>query len=125
MSINVKVAQLLYALRVSNKKTQTRVGQSMNVTFQQVQKYEKMINLIPITKLEKFCSYFKITISDFFNLDAYSIIDSGNLTEGQKLKHHNQLSELEMLNLLERKANDKGGSKKDMAGESISQRAHI
>ena len=67
MSINVKVAQLLYAIRVSNKKTQMKVGQSMNVTFQQVQKYEKMINLIPITKLEKFCSYFKITISDFFN----------------------------------------------------------
>ncbi len=125
MSINVKVAQLLYAIRVSNKKTQMKVGQSMNVTFQQVQKYEKMINLIPITKLEKFCSYFKITISDFFNLDAYSIIDSGNLTEGQKLKHHNQLSELEMLNLLERKANDKGGSKENMAGESISQRTYI
>tara|TARA_Y100000004_G_C8831234_1_gene376269 strand:+ start:444 stop:821 length:378 start_codon:yes stop_codon:yes gene_type:complete len=125
MSINVKVAQLLYALRVSNKKTQSKVGQSMNVTFQQVQKYEKMINLIPITKLEKFCSYFKITISDFFNLDAYSIIESCTLTEGQKLKHNNQLSELEMLNLLERKANDKGGSKEDMAGESISQGTHI
>ena len=125
MSINVKVAQLLYALRVSNKKTQSKVGQSMNVTFQQVQKYEKMINLIPITKLEKFCSYFKITISDFFNLDAYSIIESCTLTEGQKFKHNNQLAELEMLNQLERKANDKGGSKEDMVGESIGQRAHI
>ena len=125
MSINVKVAQLLYALRVSNKKTQTQVGQSMNVTFQQVQKYEKMINLIPITKLEKFCNYFKITLSEFFNLDAYAIIESCTLTEGQKFKHNNQLQELEMLNKLERKANDKSGSQKDMVGESISQRTYI
>jgi transcriptional regulator with XRE-family HTH domain len=125
MSINLKVAQLIYAIRVTNKKTQTRVAQIMGCTFQQVQKYEKLINKISITKLEKFCNFFDITLSNFFNMEPYSIIETSKLSDSQKINLGSKIQELEMLDKLERSANDKGGSNKDMVGESVSERTHI
>lgn len=125
MSINLKVAQLIYAIRVTNKKTQTRVAQIMGCTFQQVQKYENLINKISITKLEKFCNFFDITLSNFFNMEPYSIIEASKLSDSQKINFGSKIQELEMLDKLERSANDKGGSNKDMVRESVSERTHI
>ena len=50
----------LKKIRLVNKMTQTRVAKTINVTFQQIQKYEKGLNICSPVKL--------LALSDYFNL---------------------------------------------------------
>ena len=50
----------LKKIRLVNKMTQTRVAKTINVTFQQIQKYEKGLNICSPIKL--------LALSDYFNL---------------------------------------------------------
>ena len=50
----------LKKIRLVTKMTQTRVAKSINVTFQQIQKYEKGLNICSPIKL--------LALSDYFNL---------------------------------------------------------
>ena len=56
--------------------TQTAVAKSINTTFQQVQKYEKGTNRIPIISLVKIAKFLERPLSyflnDFNSLDSYS-----------------------------------------------------
>jgi hypothetical protein len=58
-------------------------------------------------------------------MEPYSIIETSKLSDSQKINLGSKIQELEMLDKLERSANDKGGSNKDMVGESVSERTHI
>ena len=83
----LQIAQMLYAQRVSKKKTQTQAGNVLGVTFQQFQKYEKGANGIPSTKLMKFCNHYKINVSEFQNGDPYGVIESSDMHPAVKQKH--------------------------------------
>ena len=50
----------LKKIRLVNKMTQTRVAKTINVTFQQIQKYEKGLNICSPIKL--------LALSDYFNV---------------------------------------------------------
>ena len=50
----------LKKIRLVNKMPQTRVSKAINVTFQQIQKYEKGLNICSPIKL--------LALSDYFNL---------------------------------------------------------
>ena len=50
----------LKKIRMVNKMTQTRVAKAINITFQQVQKYEKGQNLINPIKLLALSQYFNV-----------------------------------------------------------------
>jgi transcriptional regulator with XRE-family HTH domain len=50
--------------------TQTKVAKAINVTFQQIQKYEKGINGVSSVRLLQLASYLKVPINYFF--DNYS-----------------------------------------------------
>ncbi len=56
--------------------TQTAVAKAANTTFQQVQKYEKGINRIPLINLVKIAKFLERPLSyflnDFDSLDSYS-----------------------------------------------------
>ena len=52
----------LRKIRLVNKLTQTRVAKAINVTFQQVQKYEKGSNLANPIRLLALTQYFNLTI---------------------------------------------------------------
>jgi len=52
----------LKKIRLVNKLTQTRVAKAINVTFQQVQKYEKGQNLANPIRLLALTQYFNLTI---------------------------------------------------------------
>jgi transcriptional regulator with XRE-family HTH domain len=52
----------LKKIRLVNKLTQTRVAKAINVTFQQVQKYEKGSNLANPIRLLALTQYFNVTI---------------------------------------------------------------
>jgi transcriptional regulator with XRE-family HTH domain len=53
--------------------TQTKVAKAINVTFQQIQKYEKGINGVSATRLLQLSNYLKVPVSYFFdNYAEYS-----------------------------------------------------
>ena len=47
--------------------TQTKVAKAINVTFQQIQKYEKGINGVSSLRLLQLASYLKVQINYFFD----------------------------------------------------------
>ena len=60
--------------------TQTKVAKAINVTFQQIQKYEKGINGVSSTRLLQLSNYLKVPIDYFFNNYA-EYLDSTNKTQ--------------------------------------------
>ena len=127
MKTEVLIAQNLFAIRVTNKKTQTWVSNQIGVTFQQVQKYEKTINSISVVRLLKFCEVFEINIGDFLNSNAHIIIQESKLDKFTKEKCFLQLQQIEINHkyLTERKEHDKGRSNKDMVGQSLDPRTYL
>jgi len=67
---NLKIATCIIGLqlrkiRLMRGKTQSRVAKAVNVTFQQIQKYERGQNAISINIMMKLCEYLDVSV-DFF-----------------------------------------------------------
>jgi DNA-binding XRE family transcriptional regulator len=67
---NLKIATCIIGLqlrkiRLMRGKTQSRVAKAVNVTFQQIQKYERAQNAISINIMMKLCEYLDVSV-DFF-----------------------------------------------------------
>jgi transcriptional regulator with XRE-family HTH domain len=61
--------------------TQTKVAKAINVTFQQIQKYEKGTNGVSSTRLLQLANYLKVAVNYFFeDFSEYSI----NLEKSQE-----------------------------------------
>ena len=67
---NKHLGEMLKKRRLALGLTQTKVAKAINVTFQQIQKYEKGINGVSSVRLLQLASYLKVPISYFF--DDYS-----------------------------------------------------
>ena len=52
--------------RLSLGLTQTKVAEAINVTFQQIQKYEKGTNGVSSNRLMQLSNYLKVPITYFF-----------------------------------------------------------
>ena len=64
--------------------TQTKVAKAINVTFQQIQKYEKGINGVSSVRLLQLANYLKVPINYFFdNYPEY--LDSLGKTAGDHM----------------------------------------
>lgn len=64
--------------RITSKKrlvTQSDLARACNVTFQQIQKYEKATNKIPLDKLLKVAKYLDTPLLDFIPKEETSVID--------------------------------------------------
>tara|TARA_B100000029_G_scaffold97814_1_gene88079 strand:+ start:428 stop:781 length:354 start_codon:yes stop_codon:yes gene_type:complete len=61
-------ANLRY-IRVHRGLTQTKVAQAINVTFQQMQKYEAGANCINVWRLNQLSKYLKFSINDILDPD--------------------------------------------------------
>ena len=62
--------------------TQTKVAQAINVTFQQIQKYEKGTNGISSLRLMQLSNFLKVPVVYFFeDFAGYSNTTSENATE--------------------------------------------
>ena len=66
-------------IRLMRKKSQMRLAKALNVTFQQIQKYEKGKNATSHKNLKKICEYLDISI-DYFSKP----LDDLNLTFNKK-----------------------------------------
>ena len=65
-NFNLHLGKKLRMRRLSLGLTQTKVAEAINVTFQQIQKYEKGTNGVSSIRLLQISNYLKVSISYFF-----------------------------------------------------------
>ena len=100
-NFNIHLGKKLRMRRLSLGLTQTKVANAINVTFQQIQKYEKGTNGVSSSRLMQLSNFLKVPINYFYEGYAgfQATIDStddlnysfliktfGRLSENQKLK---------------------------------------
>ncbi len=66
-NFNKHLGNMLKMRRLALGLTQTKVAKAINVTFQQIQKYEKGINGVSSIRLLQLSNYLKIPINYFFD----------------------------------------------------------
>jgi len=64
------VGQNIRIFRMAKGISQTELGNSVGVTFQQIQKYEKGANRVGSSRLAKIAAILKVPISNFFDNSA-------------------------------------------------------
>ena len=105
LELNQHLGKQLRARRSSLGLTQTQVARAINVTFQQIQKYEKGTNGVSSSRLLQLAKFLKVPIKYFFeefkdfqNLDSQMKNDNsletfvGKLSEVEKEKLLNILN---------------------------------
>ena len=65
-NFNVHLGKKIRMRRLSLGLTQTKVAQAINVTFQQIQKYEKGTNGVSSSRLMQLSQFLKVPITYFF-----------------------------------------------------------
>ena len=65
-SFNIHLGKKLRIRRLSLGLTQTKVAQAINVTFQQIQKYEKGTNGISSLRIMQLANFLKVPVVFFF-----------------------------------------------------------
>ena len=65
-NFNIHLGKKLRLRRLSLGLTQTKVAQAINVTFQQIQKYEKGTNGVSSSRLMQLAQFLKVPIIYFF-----------------------------------------------------------
>ena len=73
---NKHLGEMLKKRRLALGLTQTKVAKAINVTFQQIQKYEKGTNGVNSIRLLQLSNYLKVPISYFFE-DFATYLQSG------------------------------------------------
>jgi transcriptional regulator with XRE-family HTH domain len=119
MDNRTKIASMLVAYRYAKKQSQMKVANKLQVTFQQVQKYEKNINGLSADKLLLFCDAYQIPLASFQFGDAYQILDGADIEISKKEKA------MILIDKLEVKYNDKSRSNENMVGKSFSPRSYL
>ncbi|WP_413207752.1 helix-turn-helix domain-containing protein [Rhodospirillum sp. A1_3_36] len=75
--IDVAIGQRIRTLRRVRGITQTKLGEALGVSFQQIQKYEKGVNTLGPSQLVRLSSYFDVPVSRLF--DGMEIDIDGNV----------------------------------------------
>ena len=78
-NFNIHLGKKLRMRRLSLGLTQTKVAQAINVTFQQIQKYEKGTNGVSSNRLMQLSQFLKVPIIYFF--EDYKEFKDVNSTE--------------------------------------------
>ena len=78
-NFNIHLGKKLRLRRLSLGLTQTKVAQAINVTFQQIQKYEKGTNGVSSNRLMQLSHFLKVPITFFF--EDYKDFKNLNLSE--------------------------------------------
>jgi transcriptional regulator with XRE-family HTH domain len=101
MNVKLQIASMLVAHRYAKKQTQTQVAKKLGVSFQQVQKYEKIINGISSEKLLEFCSAYSIPLQSFQDGDPYQVLEGADISILEKEKALSKIEKLTYENELE------------------------
>ena len=65
-NFNTHLGKKLWMRRLSLGLTQTKVANAINVTFQQIQKYEKGTNGVSSSRLMQLASFLKVPVNYFY-----------------------------------------------------------
>ena len=93
-NFNIHLGKKLRMRRLSLGLTQTKVAQAINVTFQQIQKYEKGTNGVSSIRLLQLSNYLKVPISYFFEDYSEYLINLEKSKEGHMNVNYNFLVKL-------------------------------
>ena len=93
-NFNIHLGKKLRMRRLSLGLTQTKVAQAINVTFQQIQKYEKGTNGVSSIRLLQLSNYLKVPINYFFEDFSEYLINIEKSQEGHLSINYNFLVKL-------------------------------
>ena len=100
-NFNLHLGKKLRMRRLSLGLTQTKVAEAINVTFQQIQKYEKGTNGVSSNRLMQLSNYLKVPITYFFE-DFRNYNEIKNTQEdSDDLNYFDRPSEIEAYKLQE------------------------
>ena len=94
VNFNKHLGNKLKIRRLSLGLTQTKVANAINVTFQQIQKYEKGTNGVSSIRLLQLSNYLKVPINYFFEDYSEYMINLEKSKEGHLNVNYNYLSKL-------------------------------
>jgi len=107
-NFNIHLGKKLRMRRLSLGLTQTKVAEAINVTFQQIQKYEKGTNGVSSARLMQISQFLQVPITYFFEeFKDYVAFGSGELPGENSLnysfltKTFSSLSKIEKDKILE------------------------
>ena len=88
---NKHLGSMLKMRRLALGLTQTKVAKAINVTFQQIQKYEKGINGVSSVRLLQLSNYLKVPINYFFDNYEEYLNNTNKISEGYMSVNYNFL----------------------------------
>ena len=87
-NFNIHLGKKLRLRRLSLGLTQTKVAQAINVTFQQIQKYEKGTNGVSSNRLMQLSQFLKVPIIYFFeDFKEFKDIDASEISNNEDLNY--------------------------------------
>ena len=93
-NFNKHLGNKLKLRRLALALTQTKVAKAINVTFQQIQKYEKGSNGVSSTRLLQLANYLKVPVNYFFEDFPEYLINLEKSKEGHMNVNYNLLVKL-------------------------------
>ena len=93
-NFNKHLGNKLKLRRLALGLTQTKVAKAINVTFQQIQKYEKGTNGVSSIRLLQLSNYLKVPINYFFEDFSEYIINADRVKESHMTVNYNFLVKL-------------------------------
>ena len=93
-NFNLHLGKKLRMRRLSLGLTQTKVADAINVTFQQIQKYEKGTNGVSSIRLLQLSNYLKVPINYFFEDFSEYLINLEKSQEGHMNVNYNFLTKM-------------------------------
>ena len=91
---NKHLGNMLKMRRLALGLTQTKVAKAINVTFQQIQKYEKGTNGVSSIRLLQLANYLKVPVNYFFEDFSDYLINLEKSQEGHMSINYNFLTKL-------------------------------
>ena len=93
-NFNKHLGNKLKLRRLALGLTQTKVAEAINVTFQQIQKYEKGTNGVSSIRLLQLSNYLKVPINYFFEDYSEYLINQNRSKEGHMNVNYNFIVKL-------------------------------
>tara|TARA_B100001175_G_scaffold63761_1_gene51911 strand:+ start:589 stop:960 length:372 start_codon:yes stop_codon:yes gene_type:complete len=93
-NFNKHLGNKLKLRRLALGLTQTKVAKAINVTFQQIQKYEKGTNGVSSIRLLQLSNYLKVPINYFFEDYSEYLINVDKAKEGHMNINYNFLTKV-------------------------------
>ena len=106
-TFNTHMGKRLRMRRLSLGLTQTKVANAINVTFQQIQKYEKGTNGVSSSRLMQLANFLKVPITYFYeDFPNYKVensieVNNSDLNYSFLVKTFSKLSETEKTKVLQ------------------------